>query len=120
MSLSVEDVTELRPGAKQRPLHAVLVESLTHTRALLTRLEGGVRVRETSRGRLLGRFMWRREISCRRWWRAWSSKGWNEQSWGHCQYQNVMKTVTARVQNANALGLKMVARSSEVGCDNPQ
>jgi hypothetical protein len=39
-----EDVTELRPGAKQRPLHAVLVESLTHTRALLTRLEGGVRV----------------------------------------------------------------------------
>ena len=44
MSLSVEDVTELRPGAKQRPLHAVLVESLTHTRALLTRLEGGVRV----------------------------------------------------------------------------
>src|SRR6516225_1248583 len=31
-----------------------------------------------------------------------------------------MKTVTARVQNANALGLKMAARSSEAGCAAPQ
>jgi hypothetical protein len=38
----------------------------------------------------------------------------------YCQNQNVTKTVTARVQNANALGLKMAARSSEVGCDTPQ
>jgi hypothetical protein len=34
---------ELRPGAK-RSLYAVLVESLNSTRALLTRLESGVRV----------------------------------------------------------------------------
>ena len=33
-----------RPGAKQRSLHAVLVESLTNTRALLNRLEAGVTV----------------------------------------------------------------------------
>ena len=33
---------ELRPGAKQRSLHAVLVESLNSTQALLTRLENGV------------------------------------------------------------------------------
>lgn len=39
-----EDVRELRPGAKQRSLHAVLVESLTNTRALLNRLEAGVTV----------------------------------------------------------------------------
>jgi hypothetical protein len=39
-----EDVRELRPGAKQRLLHAVLVESLTNTRALLNRLEAGVTV----------------------------------------------------------------------------
>jgi len=39
---------------------------------------------------------------------------------GYSQNQNVMKTVTAMVQNANALGLKMVARSSEAGCDTPQ
>ena len=31
-----------------------------------------------------------------------------------------MKTVTAKVQNANAPGLKMAARSSEFGCDTPQ
>jgi hypothetical protein len=37
-------VQELRPGAKQRPLHAVLVESLNNTQALLTRLEAGVTV----------------------------------------------------------------------------
>ena len=34
--------TIVRSG--QRPLHAVLVESLNHTRALLTRLEAGVYV----------------------------------------------------------------------------
>jgi hypothetical protein len=39
---------------------------------------------------------------------------------GYCQNQNVTKTVTARVQNANALGLKMAARNSEVGCNTPQ
>jgi hypothetical protein len=39
---------------------------------------------------------------------------------GYCQNQNVTKPVTARVQNAKALGLKMAARSSEVGCDTPQ
>jgi len=39
---------------------------------------------------------------------------------GYCQNQNVMKTVTAKVQNANAPGLKMAARSSEFGCDTPQ
>jgi hypothetical protein len=33
------DAVELRPGAKQRSLHAVLVESLNATKALLTRLE---------------------------------------------------------------------------------
>jgi hypothetical protein len=35
---------ELRPGAKQRSLHAVLVESLNSTQALLTCLEAGVTV----------------------------------------------------------------------------
>ena len=40
----LEDVRELRPGAKQRSLHAVLVESLTNTKALLSRLEAGVHV----------------------------------------------------------------------------
>jgi hypothetical protein len=38
------EVQELRPGAKQRPLHAVLVGSLNNTQALLTRLEAGVTV----------------------------------------------------------------------------
>ena len=33
------DAVELRPAAKQRSLHAVLVESLNSTQALLTRLE---------------------------------------------------------------------------------
>jgi hypothetical protein len=40
----LEDVRELRPGAKQRSLHAVLCEALTNTKALLTRLEAGVTV----------------------------------------------------------------------------
>jgi hypothetical protein len=40
----LEDVRELRPGAKQRSLHAVLCEALTNTKALLTRLEAGVHV----------------------------------------------------------------------------
>ena len=35
---------ELRPGAKQRPLHLVLVEGLNNTQALLTPLEAGVTV----------------------------------------------------------------------------
>jgi hypothetical protein len=38
------DAVELRPAAKQRSLHAVLVESLNSTQALLTRLENGVAV----------------------------------------------------------------------------
>jgi hypothetical protein len=40
----IREVIELRPGAKQRPLHAVLVESLNSTQALLARLEAGVTV----------------------------------------------------------------------------
>ena len=43
-------VSELRPGAKQRSLHAVLVESLTNTKALLTRLEAGVQCAALERG----------------------------------------------------------------------
>ena len=39
----LEDVRELRPGAK-RSLHAVLCEALTNTQALLQRLEAGVHV----------------------------------------------------------------------------
>jgi len=39
----IRETVELRPGAK-RSLHAVLVESLTNTKALLTRLEAGVHV----------------------------------------------------------------------------
>ena len=39
----VRETVELRPGAK-RSLHAVLVESLTNTKALLSRLEAGVHV----------------------------------------------------------------------------
>ena len=38
----IHETIELRPGAKQRPLHAVLVESLNSMQALLTRLESGV------------------------------------------------------------------------------
>src|SRR5262249_11157941 len=34
-------VSELRPGARPRSLHAVLCEALTNTQALLTRLESG-------------------------------------------------------------------------------
>ena len=34
-----EDVRELRPGAKQRSLHAVLVEARNNTQALLARSE---------------------------------------------------------------------------------
>jgi len=45
-----DDVSELRPGAKQRSLHAVLVESLTNTKALLTRLEAGVQCAALERG----------------------------------------------------------------------
>jgi hypothetical protein len=37
----LQDAIELRPGAKRRPLHAVLVENLNSTQALLTRLENG-------------------------------------------------------------------------------
>jgi hypothetical protein len=40
----LEDVRELRPGAKQRSLHAVLVEARNNTQALLQRLELGVHV----------------------------------------------------------------------------
>ena len=40
----LQDAIELRPGAKQRPLHAVLCEALTNTQALLSRLEHGVTV----------------------------------------------------------------------------
>jgi len=38
------DAVPLRPGQslQSRPLHAVLVESLNHTKALLSRLEHGV------------------------------------------------------------------------------
>ena len=39
-----EDVRELRPGAKQRSLYAVLVEARNNTQALLARLELGVQV----------------------------------------------------------------------------
>jgi hypothetical protein len=39
------ETIELRPGAKQRSLHAVLCEALTNTQALLARLETGVLVR---------------------------------------------------------------------------
>ena len=35
---------QLGPGAKQPPLHAVSVESLNNTQALLTRLVAGVTV----------------------------------------------------------------------------
>jgi len=45
-----DDVSELRSGAKQRSLHAVLVESLTNTKALLTRLEAGVQCAALERG----------------------------------------------------------------------
>lgn len=34
--------------------------------------------------------------------------------------QNVMSSARIRPNNTNALGLKMAARSSEVGCDTPQ
>jgi hypothetical protein len=36
------DVSELRPGAKQRRLHAILCEALANTEGLLARLEQGV------------------------------------------------------------------------------
>jgi hypothetical protein len=38
----------------------------------------------------------------------------------YCQNQNVTRSARTRAKTANALGLKMAARSSEVGCDTPQ
>jgi hypothetical protein len=38
----------------------------------------------------------------------------------YCQNQNVTSTARIRAKSAKALGLKMAARSSEVGCDSPQ
>jgi hypothetical protein len=46
----LEGAVELRPGASQRPLHAVLVGKLELDASLLTRLESGVTVPRDQQG----------------------------------------------------------------------
>ena len=68
---------------RQRSLHAVLVESLTNTKALLARLEAGVVVPRITSGKLFASFTSARGGNCRRYQR--SSRGWNEHAQSYFQ-----------------------------------